>query len=132
MLFDDLASGCSSRTQWGLGFGLDRPPASEPESRPPAIPGRAKKSRRPGGQQERGVALPGLVTARHALGLSQVELAERAGLGVATISRLERGGRAHSTTIDLLVTALGVTRARLLRAPRKRTARLPTPGDPAS
>jgi DNA-binding XRE family transcriptional regulator len=132
MLFDNLLPGCSSRARWSLGSDLDRPPGSGPESRPPALPGRAKKSRRPGGQQERGVALPGLVAARHALGLSQIELAERAGLGVATISRLERGGRAHSTTIDLLVTALGVTRARLLRAPRKRTARLPTPGDPAS
>jgi len=117
----------ANQTAWSLCFGMDRPPNSERESGPPALPDDMKKSHRTEGQRERGTALPGLVSARHALGLSQADLAERAGVGVATISRLERGGRAHSTTINLLAAALGVPRARLLRPPRQRTTRPSTP-----
>lgn len=132
MLSDDPIPTYANRTARGMNFGMDRPSDSGHESRLPALPGGVKKSRRAGGQRERGTALPGLVSARHALGLSQADLAERAGVGVATISRLERGGRAHSTTIDLLATALGMPRARLLRAPRQRTPRPPTPEGPVS
>jgi DNA-binding XRE family transcriptional regulator len=132
MFFDDAGRPAGmARLARSLGFGMDHPPDDRQERRLPPLPAGAKPRRQPKDQQERGTALPGLGSARHALGLSQVDLAERAGVGVATISRLERGGRAHSTTIDLLATALGVTRARLLRAPRQRT-RPSEPGGSAS
>ncbi len=132
MHFDDAERPAgATRLARSLGFGMDCPPDNGHELRPPPFPAGGRPRRQPKDRQERGAALPGLVSARHALGLSQADLAERAGVGVATISRLERGGHAHSTTIDLLATALGVTRARLLRAPRQRTTRLPTPEGPA-
>ena len=132
MLSDDPIPTYANRTARGMSFDMDRPSNSGHESRLPALPGGVKKSHQAGGQRERGTALPGLVSARHALGLSQSDLAERAGVGVATISRLERGGRAHSTTIDMLATALGVPRVRLLRAPRQQTTHPPTTEGPAS
>src|SRR5215831_2339139 len=69
---------------------------------------------------------------RQAAGLTQEELAERAGLGVQTIGALERGtSRApHKDTIDLLAEALELTgpdRAALEAAARKsRAGKLPT------
>jgi transcriptional regulator with XRE-family HTH domain len=49
---------------------------------------------------------------------SQEELAERAGVGRATISRLERGGNASYETIKRLAEALGTERTRLTQKPR--------------
>ena len=72
-------------------------------------------------QITRGLAAPELKTLRHRAGWSQEELEKRSGVSVATISRLERGGRAHVPTLDLLAEALGVSRTRLLRPPRKRS-----------
>src|ERR1700728_1031021 len=47
---------------------------------------------------------------RGAAGLTQEELAERSGLGVRTISDIERGriGRPHRRSVDLLCRALGL------------------------
>ena len=58
---------------------------------------------------------------RHAVGLTQAELAERAGLSERGVSDLERGARTrpHRETVDLLADALALTgpdRARLLAA----------------
>ena len=49
---------------------------------------------------------------RVAAGLTQEELAERSGLGVRTISDIERGriGRPHRRSVDLLCDALGLAR----------------------
>lgn len=69
---------------------------------------------------ERGVAAPQLARLRRQAGLSQAELAARAGVGVATVSRLERGARAHYSTLDLLAAALSTTRARLISKSRQR------------
>lgn len=47
--------------------------------------------------------------ARRAAGLSQVELAERAGVGAATIARIEAGGMdPRVSTLEKLARALGV------------------------
>ena len=69
------------------------------------------------GGTSRGVPLPGLQTARQRLGLSQAELAARSGVSEKTISRLERGGRAHYVTLERLRKALRVSRQQLLRPP---------------
>ncbi|MFC5944377.1 helix-turn-helix transcriptional regulator, partial [Micromonospora harpali] len=47
---------------------------------------------------------------RHAAGLTQAELAARAGVGVRTVRDLERGrsARPQRTTVDLLAGALGL------------------------
>jgi len=59
--------------------------------------------------------VPGLAALRKQEGLSQKELAERSGVGKATISRLERGANARYDTIDKLAEALGTTRKRLIK-----------------
>src|SRR5580692_6118630 len=60
---------------------------------------------------------------RVAAGLTQEELAERSGLGVRTISDIERGriGRPHRRSVDLLSRALGLGglgREKLTRVPQ--------------
>ncbi|MFI6265794.1 ATP-binding protein [Micromonospora sp. NPDC051006] len=73
---------------------------------------------------------------RLAAGLTQAELADRAGVGVRTVRDLERGrsSRPQRTTVELLAGALdltGVTRAAFLAAARGPTADPPDPsGDP--
>lgn len=108
----------------------------EPTSTPQPRARRAGDEQQPtpggsgGGSQhkraERGVAAPQLARLRHQAGLSQAELAALAGIGVATISRLERGARTHYSTLDLLAEALGTTRMRLIKRPRQRR-KPPTP-----
>ncbi|MER7460482.1 helix-turn-helix domain-containing protein [Micromonospora sp. NPDC126480] len=84
------------------------------------------RSRRPGGPG----GLPDLLRGhRLAAGLTQAELASRAGIGIRTVRDLERGRslRPQRTTVDLLADALGLTEparsafvaaARPLPAPR--------------
>lgn len=62
--------------------------------------------------------MPSLAIFRKRASLSQAELAERAGIGRNTISRLEHGANAHYDTIDKLAEALGTTRAQLTKMPR--------------
>jgi predicted ATPase/DNA-binding XRE family transcriptional regulator len=69
---------------------------------------------------------------RRAAGLTQAELAARAGVGVRTVRDLERGraNRPQRTTVELLATALGLSgddRAAFVAA-----ARRPGPGEPAA
>src|SRR5687768_14693966 len=79
---------------------------------------------------------------RQKVGLTQEELAARAGVGVRTVRDLERGraSRPQRTTVDLLATALGLTgvdRDDFLSAARgqpaagsaRRSVRLPPAGD---
>lgn len=68
-----------------------------------------------------GVPVPQLATLRKRMGLSQGELAERAGLTRTTITRLEQGGIARYQTLDKLAIALNTTRQRLIRAPRQKS-----------
>jgi predicted ATPase/DNA-binding XRE family transcriptional regulator len=68
------------------------------------------RSRSPAGR----TGLPELLRAhRRAAGLTQAELASRAGVGVRTVRDLERGRsvRPQRTTVDLLATALGLAGA---------------------
>ena len=68
-------------------------------------------------QGGRGAYLPGLWACRLAAGLTQRELAERAGTGSVTIRQLEhRDRRAHATTLRRLSEALEVSLADLLTA----------------
>lgn len=67
-----------------------------------------------------GVPVPQLAALRKRAGLSQGELAERAGLTRTTITRLEQGGIARYQTIDKLASALNTTRQRLIRVPRQK------------
>jgi transcriptional regulator with XRE-family HTH domain len=63
----------------------------------------------------RGIPLPGLRPARQRFGLTQRELASRAGLGQGTICKLERSERgAYPQTLQKLALALGVTPADLV------------------
>ncbi|HLV97063.1 MAG TPA: helix-turn-helix transcriptional regulator [Ktedonobacterales bacterium] len=63
----------------------------------------------------KGVPVPQLEGLRKRAGLSQEELAARAGLTRTTITRLEQGGIARYQTIDKLAKALKTTRERLIR-----------------
>jgi transcriptional regulator with XRE-family HTH domain len=74
------------------------------------------KRREPTGRYvNRGIPLPGLRSARHRLGLTQRQLATRAGLGQGTVSKLERLDReAYPQTLHKLAVALGVTPADLV------------------
>ncbi|HEY7413759.1 MAG TPA: helix-turn-helix transcriptional regulator [Ktedonobacteraceae bacterium] len=69
----------------------------------------------------KGVPVPSLAPLRQQAGLSQRKLAERAGVGRNTISRLERGAHARYDTIDKLAGALGISRTRLIKHPRQIT-----------
>lgn len=63
--------------------------------------------------------MPSLALLRKQAALSQAELAERAGVARITISRLEHGANARYDTIDKLAEALGTTRFRLAKRPRR-------------
>lgn len=65
-------------------------------------------------EETKGIIVPGLATARKRAGLSQKELAARAGVTRQTISRIEQGGHAYYDTLDKLAKALHVSRKRLL------------------
>jgi ribosome-binding protein aMBF1 (putative translation factor) len=68
-------------------------------------------------QGGRGAYMPGLWACRLAAGLTQRELAEKAGTGAVTIRQLERRERcAHATTLRRLSEALEVSPADLLTA----------------
>ena len=71
------------------------------------------------GGKTRGMPVPSLAMLRKKATFSQAELAERAGVGRATISRLERGGNASYETIKRLAEALGTERTRLVQQPRQ-------------
>jgi transcriptional regulator with XRE-family HTH domain len=71
------------------------------------------------GGNTKGVPVPSLARLRKQAGMSQSTLAERAGVGRNTISRLEHGANAHYGTIDKLVEALGITRSRLIKPSRQ-------------
>ena len=75
--------------------------------------------------------------ARRAAGLTQAELAAKAGVGVRTVRDLERGraARPQRTTVELLSTALGLDgegHARFLRAARGASGVAPTRARPAT
>lgn len=72
-----------------------------------------------------GLPLPHLAALRKQAGLSQRTLAERAGLCMQTISRIEHGANARYDTIELLSEALQVSSARLLRPSRRRAVPAP-------
>ena len=63
----------------------------------------------------KGVPVPQLEALRKRVGLSQEELAARAGLTRTTITRLEQGGIARYQTIEKLARALKTSRERLIR-----------------
>ncbi len=62
-------------------------------------------------------ALPHLRAWRVYALLSQKQLADRAGVGVATIIRLERGEHANYLTVQRLANALGISARRLADEP---------------
>jgi transcriptional regulator with XRE-family HTH domain len=64
----------------------------------------------------RGAEVPGLRGARMRLALTQEELAEKSGIGRATIARLETGSRAGMVTLRKLAAALDTTPAALQEA----------------
>ncbi len=75
-----------------------------------------------GGTRPASVGLPGLRAAREAKFLTQIELAERAGINPSTISELEVGRRkARFRTIRQLAAALAVTPEELVTPPQERT-----------
>ncbi len=67
--------------------------------------------------------MPSLALFRKRAALSQGELAVRAGVGRATISRLERGGSASFETIERLAKALRKERTQLTQKPRPAASR---------
>ena len=67
--------------------------------------------------------MPSLARLRQQAALSQAELAEKAGVGRATISRLEQGGNASYETIERLAKALKKERTDLTKKPRQARAR---------
>ena len=67
-----------------------------------------------------GVPVPQLLQLRKQAGISQRALAERAGLSMQTISRLEHGANARYDTITLLAQALHVPAARLVKPSHSR------------
>ncbi len=68
-----------------------------------------------GTHSNRGIPLPGLRPARQGLGLTQRQLASRAGTGQQTICKLETFRRgAYPRTLEKLAAALGVTPADLV------------------
>jgi transcriptional regulator with XRE-family HTH domain len=60
---------------------------------------------------------------RDHLALTQLEVAERSGVGIATIYRIERGQAALPSTRRKLAEALGITPAQLLEGPPVATTR---------
>lgn len=70
-------------------------------------------------EDSRGVPVPQLATLRKRAGLSQEELAARAGIARSTITKLEHGANARYATIDKLAEALQATREHLIRPKRK-------------
>lgn len=71
--------------------------------------------------------MPRLAILRNRAGLSQRELADQAGLGRNTISRLEQGANARYDTIDKLAQALGTKRAALIQPLRQMPTRQKRP-----
>lgn len=69
-----------------------------------------------------GFTIPYLRAWRNHRIMSQKELAEKAGITEATVSRLETGGRVRYSTVAKLADALGITREQLLRSEPKRAA----------
>jgi transcriptional regulator with XRE-family HTH domain len=68
-----------------------------------------------GTHSNRGIPLPGLRPARQRHGLTQRQLARRAGMGQGTICKLETLQRgAYPQTLQKLAVALGVSRAELV------------------
>lgn len=61
--------------------------------------------------------VPNLYRLRRAQALTQQELANRAGLNLVTINRLERGYTARPQTIRKIAEALGVTPGELMADP---------------
>jgi transcriptional regulator with XRE-family HTH domain len=59
---------------------------------------------------------------RESLGMSQKELAEKAGVAQSTVHYIESGGNYTRKTIQKLAAALGVSVADLLDKPQSRTA----------
>jgi transcriptional regulator with XRE-family HTH domain len=74
-----------------------------------------KRHESTGTYANRGIPLPGLRSARQRLGLTQRQLAARAGTGQGTICKLETLQRgAYPQTLQKLAVALGVTPAELV------------------
>ncbi len=74
-----------------------------------------QRQERTGTYDNRGIPLPGLRPARQRLGLTQRQLASRAGMGQGTITKLERLERgAYPKTLQKLAVALGVSPAYLV------------------
>jgi len=64
-----------------------------------------------------------LLRARRLAGLTQSELAARAGVNVRTVTRIERGDvTPNMATVHMLASALGVPVARLVASDEGRTA----------
>ncbi len=73
----------------------------------------------------RGQEAPSLQKLRRQAGLTQLELAQKADLGVVTIRRLERGAKGDVETLDKLADALSqalhttLSRQDLMKRPRQ-------------